>query len=360
MADIAGWPHWEIQFDRAGNTDAAARTALLGQIRAAGLTDGARDEPRLGAGVDHARQLYQQWFGMLPQLLPHGSTARPGTIGVLWPSLLWADNPPPGPGAPAAGGAAGLAEPSSGDAQPGAPVLALTAAYPDPGQQQILGELAALLNEQSTDPQALARFQEQMRALSATEPETIAAEDAGPPSMLNEDPLTLASRFAAALDEASGQLAGGSAGPGGSAPAADEGGAADLPEGGAAGLPDITPPDTGQGAAGGIGSITSRLWNGAKSALQEFTYWQMKRRAGIVGQQGLGPLINDLASGTPDLRVHLIGHSFGGRLVSFSLAGLAGPAAGCRRCVRSRCSKEPSRISRSPLRCRSTPGSPAR
>jgi len=39
MADIAGWPHWEIQFDRAGNTAAAARAALLDQIAVAGISD---------------------------------------------------------------------------------------------------------------------------------------------------------------------------------------------------------------------------------------------------------------------------------------------------------------------------------
>jgi pimeloyl-ACP methyl ester carboxylesterase len=36
-------------------------------------------------------------------------------------------------------------------------------------------------------------------------------------------------------------------------------------------------------------------------------------------------LLGDLAEQAPDLRVHLIGHSFGARLMSFSLAGLPGP-----------------------------------
>lgn len=50
----------------------------------------------------------------------------------------------------------------------------------------------------------------------------------------------------------------------------------------------------------------------------------MKQRAGTVGQHGLGPFIGDLASQAPNLHVHLIGHSFGARLVSFALAGLPG------------------------------------
>ncbi|WP_342669396.1 hypothetical protein [Streptomyces katrae] len=45
----------------------------------------------------------------------------------------------------------------------------------------------------------------------------------------------------------------------------------------------------------------------------------MKKRAGVVGEHGLGPLLTDLAGRRPALRFHLIGHSFGARVVSFSL-----------------------------------------
>ena len=236
MADIAGWPHWEIQFDRAGNTDAAARTALLDQIRAAGLTDVLVMSHGWGAGVDHARQLYQQWFGMLPQLLPHGSTARPGTIGVFWPSLLWADNPPPGPGGPG-----GWRRGRAGRTVQRRRAARCAGARPDrrlprPGPAADPRRTGRAAQRAVHRPAGAGPVPGADAGAQRHRAETIAAEDAGPPSMLNEDPLTLASRFAAALDEASGQLAGGSAGPGGSAPAADEGGAADLPEGGAAGL----------------------------------------------------------------------------------------------------------------------------
>jgi pimeloyl-ACP methyl ester carboxylesterase len=48
----------------------------------------------------------------------------------------------------------------------------------------------------------------------------------------------------------------------------------------------------------------------------------MKNRAGVVGQRGLGPVITGLAEQFDSLRVHLVGHSFGARLVSYALAGL--------------------------------------
>src|SRR6516165_3032514 len=102
MNDIAGWPHWEISFDKSGNADATARADLLSQITQANLTDLIFMSHGWGASTDQARQLYQQWFGMLPPLLPTGSAARLGTVGVFWPALLWPDEPPPG--APPAGG----------------------------------------------------------------------------------------------------------------------------------------------------------------------------------------------------------------------------------------------------------------
>ena len=48
----------------------------------------------------------------------------------------------------------------------------------------------------------------------------------------------------------------------------------------------------------------------------------MKRRAGTVGELGLGPLLGQLARSSPEVRVHLVGHSLGARLVSFALRGL--------------------------------------
>jgi pimeloyl-ACP methyl ester carboxylesterase len=48
----------------------------------------------------------------------------------------------------------------------------------------------------------------------------------------------------------------------------------------------------------------------------------MKQRAGIVGSQGLHPILASLqprrAAGT---RIHLIGHSFGGKLLTAALTG---------------------------------------
>jgi hypothetical protein len=79
---------------------------------------------------------------------------------------------------------------------------------------------------------------------------------------------------------------------------------------------------TGGGAAS-LGDPFKRLWAGAKDALRVTTYWQMKERAGLVGRAGLGEgVLTRIAAEAEKTRVHLLGHSFGARLVSFSLSGL--------------------------------------
>jgi hypothetical protein len=84
----------------------------------------------------------------------------------------------------------------------------------------------------------------------------------------------------------------------------------------------------GDGAGeAGIGDVVRGALHGAKEALRQLTYWQMKNRAGTVGRSGLGPLLGRAREVAPGLRVHLVGHSFGARLVSYALQGLpAGPS----------------------------------
>ena len=212
--------------------------------------------------------------------------------------MLWPDRGTAAPTTAADGGAAALPESAGSADSPGAPVAALSEVYPDPGQQRILRQLAALLDAQSPDPRQLGRFHELMRQLADTEPQAISAEDSGPLTMLDEDAETLAARFAAALDTAAFGLA-----------TAQEV-SVDADQGGAAVLPDLTLADTDDGtAAAGMGQITGRLWNGAKEALRQFTYWQMKHRAGTVGQHGLGPV---LGGGRPATRLLLFARH-GGR-----------------------------------------------
>ena len=88
-------------------------------------------------------------------------------------------------------------------------------------------------------------------------------------------------------------------------------------------LAEVEPAPESMGGAAGLGDLFESLWQGAKAALRVTTYWTMKERAGVVGQVGLGPLLSRLHQRQPALRIHLIGHSFGARLVSYALKGMS-------------------------------------
>jgi len=88
--------------------------------------------------------------------------------------------------------------------------------------------------------------------------------------------------------------------------------------GGAARLGDPASPG---GGAAGLGRFFSGIKSAARNLMNFATYYQMKERAGTVGREGLSPLMRDIRTPRPDLKLHLIGHSFGGRLVTAAAAG---------------------------------------
>jgi pimeloyl-ACP methyl ester carboxylesterase len=74
------------------------------------------------------------------------------------------------------------------------------------------------------------------------------------------------------------------------------------------------PASTAPMAAGGIGGLIRAL--DPRNLLKPFTVWQMKDRAGKVGAIGVAPLLNDLlTSSDASARVHLLGHSYGCKVV---------------------------------------------
>jgi hypothetical protein len=64
-----------------------------------------------------------------------------------------------------------------------------------------------------------------------------------------------------------------------------------------------------------VGNPFAGLRTGAREVLRTLSYYEMENRAGLIGQQGLGPLPANLAGPSGAPRIHLIGHSLGARLV---------------------------------------------
>jgi hypothetical protein len=285
----AGLPYWEVQFDANGDVEGGAGE-LLAECPGSGATDLLVMSHGWNNAPDRARRLYERFFGEIAKQLP--SRDGVATVGLIWPSMRWPDEGDPEAEA-GAGGAASLGAPPASDR---ALVDSLKAVFPDRGAT--LDALATLLDERPNDRAALARFQELLGELATPPDATEFHEDNQEQDLLDDTPENAFARSARRA-RVRGQ---------GSGASFDVGGAAVQDVGGAAFL--------------GL----DRLWDGAKQALRQTSYWEMKKRAGQVGRAGLGPLLLELHGRANDLRLHLIGHSFGARLVSFSLQGLGDPA----------------------------------
>ncbi|WEK21663.1 MAG: hypothetical protein P0Y49_11005 [Candidatus Pedobacter colombiensis] len=75
----------------------------------------------------------------------------------------------------------------------------------------------------------------------------------------------------------------------------------------------------------GEGVIPLSLWTGILGGVQNIlnvtTYYLMKDRSGLIGRSGLNPVLRKIKQVAPGIRIHLVGHSFGARLVSSAIMG---------------------------------------
>jgi hypothetical protein len=287
---LAGFPFWIVEFDEHGSlVDQQAAGDVLTAISDEALTDLFVFTHGWNNSRTIALNRYRAFFTEVQTLvadadLTRGREAKIGVIGVIWPSMRWADEDE----STAVvdddeGGAAAFSPvPETDDA---ALVENLKPVFPRPEQQEALEELAALMEARPEDPAELARFQTLMETLVEDDDAAETPEDNGEASLIVDDSTAVFERLATVAVRR---------------PAEEE-------EGGAAGLLD---------------DRLDRLWDGAKEALRGVTYWEMKKRAGIVGSNGVGPFLGRLHDAHPALRIHLIGHSFGARAVSFALKGL--------------------------------------
>ena len=70
-------------------------------------------------------------------------------------------------------------------------------------------------------------------------------------------------------------------------------------------------------------ALVGGAWGAAQNLVNFTTYFAMKRRAGEIGELGLAPVLAAAPSG---VRVHLVGHSFGARLVAAASKALPADA----------------------------------
>ncbi|MEV4639669.1 hypothetical protein AB0J80_20160 [Actinoplanes sp. NPDC049548] len=279
---------WELHFDRDGTLTAPAETTFFDDVAARGITDLFVFSHGWGTGEQRARDLYDALFPLIADLAP--PTA--GFAGVFWPSL-WFPDPPPEAAAQVRA-AVQADRPGAADAVlSGKEVAQSLLGSFAAGRRAAVTRMGELVDEGAAgvgaDPPAVqqARLDEFHSLLGTVfAASRLGPEDSGERSLLlAEDPRQAYARIADIL---------------GSAPA--------------------------DGDAQGIGDLFDKVWRGAKDALRVGSYFEMKGRAGDVGRRGLGPMLARLHQRLPQVRVHLAGHSFGARLVSFALAGIGSAA----------------------------------
>ena len=312
VESIATVPYWEVEFDKDGAV--VSDGGLVAGLAGSAVRDVFFFSHGWNNSFTGARNLYRAMFTMIAGMLTPEQLQATGFVGVLWPALLFPDDGPPDAGRPSATGAAGSGVAGSGVAGTGlaatrmagaGPVdigaagvepvvdptvppppatgadLAAALAHAFPGQEENLRVLGDLLDTQPQDGAAVGEFYRRAAGL-VTSPQTGGPEDNGERFALEGDPHEIIDAMA--------------------------------------GLPGS--PGDAQGL-----DLFDKAWHGARELLRTLSYYEMKNRAGVVGERGLGRLLGTLHGQNGQLRVHLLGHSFGARLAAFSLRGLPAPAA---------------------------------
>ena len=297
-----GEPVWDLQFNEDGKLTSPAQGSFLAEVAAAGVTDLFAFSHGWGTSQNSARQLYNTMFPLI-RTAAHGvgGLGKVGFAGIYWPSLWFPPTPatpPPAAGAQQADAGAVVDLSAGTAALSGTDIAtALRPGFADPAQAAAIAQIGQLIDDgesaagaaESDDAkqQRLEQISQLIKSLMPPPAPDGEFEDAGETALLlTDDP---AADYQAAADAF------------GSTPSA--------------------------GAQQGLGDWFGKAIGGAKDVLRVFSYNTMKARAGTVGRNGLGPLLAALHAQSPGVRVHLIGHSFGARLVSFALSGVGAPAS---------------------------------
>jgi len=296
--DGSAGSYWELRFDEQGGIAAGGEdtATLVGQIRDNGTQDVFVMSHGWGNSEAAADQLYNAMFNLIQSSPGVPSSAR--YLGVYWPSLWFPDAPeeqqrdlprardmappPPGQADAAVSGKAIAKSLASGFSGSDRDDVKRMGKLVDQGLKGVAAGESPAVQQQRLD-----EFHGLLGKVFATTPAQGATteEDAGETALFTtDDPRDAYEKLSVVMGSA--------------------------------------PPESD---VQGIGDFFGKVWNGAKDALRVGSYYQMKGRAGDIGRSGLASFLVALQTAAPTVRVHLIGHSFGARLVAFSLAGIASP-----------------------------------
>ena len=297
-------PLIEFQFDKGAqlltpqNEQAAvqALSALGARGHAVVISHGWNND------MDEARDLYRQFLRHLEQAASAGAS-RIVALGILWPSKKFADTDL------IPGGAASADTDPAADAAIKARLEELKGVFDDPAASAKLDAMKDLVQGLSADTTKQRSFVSLLGEVADRHQDPAQrTADEGQARLSDKDGAQVLRSFGAPIVQKPALAgAGGAAG------------------GGLGGNPALAgnPALGGPGApAAGIGDFFSGIKAGAMRLLNFTTYQTMKNRAGKVGKNGVNPLLQRIQGQVPNtLPFHLVGHSFGGRLVTATVDG---------------------------------------
>lgn len=283
------YPAFDLMYDTTGNlVDPSSQTDLIAWLASdegKGTTDLALISHGWNNDINDARKLYSDFFAAMAQVQKSQNIAqdRKFAVGaIFWPSKKFADSDL------IPGGAASLSP--SLDAQLNAQ----------------LDQLKIIL---AADPTAAAKIEharEQIAKLDVSQ----SAQDDFVFALVSSLPAPRGEKDEG-LDDAMSTLKAG-------APGHVVLDRLSVPD-----FPAFPPPADSGGHALGIGAIIDGIKAAACRLANYFTYYTMKDRAGTIGRVGVQQTILALQKASPNLRIHLIGHSFGARVVTSAANSLA-------------------------------------
>ena len=286
MDEIAGIPYVEASFDKNG------QGPEKGVVLPAGVTDLIVMSHGWNNNKSKAEDLYNKFFASFAAAAqPNDLPGRKLVIlGVFWPSREY-DTSVAVSGTPATGGGGAALGGGDGDAikRLEEKLDDMKEIFTDPEHKKLLDEAKALLPDLEEKASVRNEFVKKMRSL--LDPSAAGKEDASN-IFFKDDGNELMKNLKAEEEDLGEDIA--------------EGGAS-LPLGvGTTAVP--------EGGAAGLVEFFSGFKAAAINLLNYTTYYEMKTRSGTVGKSGVAPLIDKLASQVE--RMHLIGHSFGCRVVT--------------------------------------------
>jgi hypothetical protein len=297
MNDIAGIPYIRAPFEMDGR--------LLSQVDLpAGTTDVIVVSHGWNNDQADAEALYQRLFTSFSQVgAPNDLDGRKlAVVGVIWPSKRFDEMVASVADQASAQGSASLNSPQNAASQKllEEKLTSMEALFTKPEQKAALAEMRKLIPDLEDKTSARRAFIDKTRSLldsshaDGEDASTLFFKEDG------EEVMQALKIDEADLDDA----------------LTNDGGSASLPLGVGTVKPTTTTTSP-EGAAGFLGFL-SGFKSAAMNALNFTTYYEMKSRAGTVGKSGVAPLIDALSDSVD--RVHLVGHSFGGRVVASAVA----------------------------------------